>query len=240
MKQFIKSFGLVFISLIFVFEVGFIPIAQAVQGVNGSVIQLTTDSFVYSFENREFKKIGLLEEGIMIPYQEKEDGYYYIQWGDTNGIIIEDDAVAINQEIIEYPKTNEGFGTSIQIIKKTKIYSSEDNAPVGEINPNQVFPLMGVSNKYYFIQIGLNLFQLEKGAAILVDSKISKDPNSGETNLKKTNAPKDATAILGFFKSDYFRVLENDLTIFDNSTGKLVPIGFLTKGQVYYRIRDYG
>src|SRR5690606_35612678 len=38
----------------------------------------------------------------------------------------------------------------------------------------------------------------------------------------------------------YFEVLESDLPIYDNRTGKLVKIGSLTKGQVYQRVNDYG
>lgn len=38
----------------------------------------------------------------------------------------------------------------------------------------------------------------------------------------------------------YFEVLQNNVTVYDNSTGKLVPIGKLTKGQTYKRNRSIG
>ncbi len=38
----------------------------------------------------------------------------------------------------------------------------------------------------------------------------------------------------------YFEVTEDSLTVYDNSSGKLVPIGTLVKGQEYPRVRDYG
>ncbi|MGG3682495.1 alginate lyase family protein [Aeribacillus sp. FSL K6-3256] len=38
----------------------------------------------------------------------------------------------------------------------------------------------------------------------------------------------------------YFEVLENDLSVYDNRTGKLVKVGELKKGQVYPRVSDYG
>lgn len=44
-----------------------------------------------------------------------------------------------------------------------------------------------------------------------------------------------------FCSSDlFFRVLENNVSIYDNSTGSLVHVGYLKKGQVYKRTRDYG
>ncbi len=44
-----------------------------------------------------------------------------------------------------------------------------------------------------------------------------------------------------FTKGDrYFIVMDDNLTVYDNSSGKLVPIGTLVKGQEYPRVRDYG
>lgn len=39
---------------------------------------------------------------------------------------------------------------------------------------------------------------------------------------------------------NYFEVLQNNLTIYDNSTGSLVAVGSLPKGAVIERVRDYG
>ena len=46
---------------------------------------------------------------------------------------------------------------------------------------------------------------------------------------------------VGFSPNDkYFKVLEDIVTIYDNSSGSLVPVGYLTKGQVYPRVSDFG
>lgn len=51
-----------------------------------------------------------------------------------------------------------------------------------------------------------------------------------------------APAVSFPFKSTdrYFKVLTDDLTVYDNSTGKLVAVGTLQKGHVYKRTRDIG
>ncbi|MEQ6391129.1 SH3 domain-containing protein [Bacillaceae bacterium S4-13-58] len=51
-----------------------------------------------------------------------------------------------------------------------------------------------------------------------------------------------APAVSFPFKSTdrYFKVLTDNLTVYDNSTGKLVAVGTLPKGQVYKRTRDIG
>ncbi|WP_337019348.1 SH3 domain-containing protein [Oceanobacillus massiliensis] len=44
-----------------------------------------------------------------------------------------------------------------------------------------------------------------------------------------------------FTKDDnFFKVLQDNLTVFDNSTGSLVAMGELKKGSVYKRVSDYG
>ncbi|WP_145997277.1 M14 family metallopeptidase [Salirhabdus sp. Marseille-P4669] len=50
------------------------------------------------------------------------------------------------------------------------------------------------------------------------------------------------TAVTRLFTNhtQYFEVLQDDLPVYDNSTGKLVKIGTLNKGQVYPRVSDYG
>src|SRR5699024_4685517 len=40
--------------------------------------------------------------------------------------------------------------------------------------------------------------------------------------------------------ADYFKVVTNNVTVYDNRDGMLKPIGSLEKGQVYPRIKDYG
>lgn len=46
---------------------------------------------------------------------------------------------------------------------------------------------------------------------------------------------------LAFSRNDqYFRVMEDNVPIYDNSSGSLVQVGTLEKDQVYPRVRDYG
>ncbi|MFV8826380.1 N-acetylglucosaminidase [Alkalihalobacterium sp. APHAB7] len=50
----------------------------------------------------------------------------------------------------------------------------------------------------------------------------------------------DETALTFTASHKYFEVLRDNVEVFDNSTGSLVKVGELTKGQVYPRVRDFG
>jgi N-acetylmuramoyl-L-alanine amidase len=74
---------------------------------------------------------------------------------------------------------------------------------------------------------------------------------SAETRQEEDSATKGNTEISSpaasismaraFTVTDrYFEVAEENLKVYDNSTGKLVPVGSLVKGQVYPRVSDYG
>ncbi|MDQ0161904.1 S8 family serine peptidase [Aeribacillus alveayuensis] len=57
---------------------------------------------------------------------------------------------------------------------------------------------------------------------------------------RKSYVYKPATRRIFTEKDQYFKVLEENTTIYDNSTGKLIKVGSLYKGQIYHRIADVG
>jgi len=57
---------------------------------------------------------------------------------------------------------------------------------------------------------------------------------------RKAYVYKHATRKVFTEKDQYFKVLQDNLTIYDNSTGKLIKVGSLYKDQIYHRIADVG
>ena len=78
---------------------------------------------------------------------------------------------------------------------------------------------------------------------IVEQPDVNADANESISDSDENVVSEDVSPIVEtytFTSASYFEVIEDNVTIYDNSSGKLVPVGSLVKGQTYPIDSDYG
>ncbi|MRG85078.1 SH3 domain-containing protein [Salinibacillus xinjiangensis] len=170
------------------------------------------------YDNRSGKNIevGYLTKGQVYPrISSYGPNWHKIQYGDIYGYVYAPgttpvDGSQLANENSSYENQNRTFAT----LQDATVYdnTSGELVPFGEIKKGKSYPVVSDYGNWW---------------RVLLSDRV------GYVN-------KDAVKLNFTSGDEYFRVLTDNLPIYDNRSGDLVKVGELTKGQIYPRISDYG
>jgi len=169
---------------------------------------------VYEKKNGQLIKIAGLEENQI--YERERD---YTSW---HQILIGNKVAYVNKEntvpsggisVNNFYNQQRTSGLSLTLTTDAEVYDNtgSDLVSFGTLKKGLKLQVIKVYTSWYAIQLGGRLGYIQSDQA-------------------KLDFPSNAK---------YFKVTEDQLPIYDNSSGDLVEIGQLTKGQVYPRTRNY-
>ncbi|MFE7060653.1 glucosaminidase domain-containing protein [Sutcliffiella sp. NPDC057660] len=174
---------------------------------------------VYDNSTGSLVHVGYLNLGEVFPRVSDYGDWHRVKYGNGYGFIWKPATKpATKEEIARIKNLNTSFQNSSKSITAIDTISVYDNSS-GSLVP---FAALFKGVKYPVIgEYGADWYRVD------VSGRIG-------------YVYKPATKTSFTSQDQYFEVLENNVSIYDNSTGKLVHVGYLTKGQVYPRIKDYG
>ncbi|MEK0287835.1 N-acetylmuramoyl-L-alanine amidase [Caldifermentibacillus hisashii] len=176
-----------------------------------------TEVFVTVYDNSDgtLRPVGYLNKGQVYPRIGDFGDWHQIKFGKKYGYVWKAATKVANAyQIKNENKGVNNSGRSFTANKNLTVYDNTGGSlvPFGTIFKGEKYPI--IANLGDWIQIDFSgRIGYIYGPAVTVDFS---------TNDK------------------YFKVLEDIVTIYDNSSGSLVPVGYLTKGQVYPRVSDFG
>lgn len=178
--------------------------------IKGSVLS------VYDNSTGSLKKVGALTSSKVFPIVEVVGNWIKIEFGDGFGYVWKESAVSKNDFVVNSNESGDSSPTAYNI-KSEKYLSVYDNSTgelvqFGSIDPNVVYPVIKEMGDWYQVRLAGKVGYVYKPAATKVFTQNDK----------------------------YIKVTTEFLSIYDNSSGKLVRVGSLEKGQVFPRISDAG
>lgn len=217
------------------------------------MFQTTEPTILYSLNE---EPVGELLEGTT----------FWGQWDDSR-IIVESEYFVLPEKVEPIESTDEpAFTDDVQQLEiPYGTIVSENNETILSFTQPIMVNVLLETDQYYEVEFaGITGFILkEEVEATENTSTESQDNQSNEMtdattaeteettsdSVNKTNETEKVTdesvtvesAPVTFASTDkYFRVNVENVVVYDNSTGKLVPVGVLYEGQVYERIKDLG
>lgn len=195
----------------------------------------------------EDEAVGKLSKGSSINVVYQNDFAYFFQWGEGLGYIKK------SQENNDAPVT-EGLPNDTQVTTTMAgMIESTNSFPVYTIEKELIatvygsYPYYKELDEYYEVIIG------EQTGYVLKTDRAQ--PAEGQTDIEKgvtdttpvqessstTHKLVEAQKTSEFTSTTkYFKVQVDELTVYTNKTGELIPVGTLFKGQSYERISDAG
>ncbi|MDC3423507.1 N-acetylglucosaminidase [Aquibacillus sp. 3ASR75-11] len=227
--------------------------------VDGNIV-IQPDTYLYGVEKQETpgkvyvqfgkEKIELNKENLINvevteetpQYQEYNDGENMDVTVDVNqGLYAKqpDDATRITfQQTTTYPVVQDAQGNNVFNIGNVAFYLQENSAELSGDDNNTS------SEDSQKTDIPNDAKKEEESSVPTEEEQVStpkKEEDTTEVNEKE--AIIETQAVSNPWKtstSKYFQVNEENLAVYDNSTGSNVEVGQLKKGQVYPRISSYG
>jgi len=188
---------------------------EATFTVNTKYFKVTTDALpIYDNSTGALVKVGYLEKGQEFPRVKDYGNWHQIQFGNKYAYVLKAATVPSDGKTLlalnSKPNQNLTFTAMIDVV----VYDNSTGSlvPFGVIQKGQAYPILRDFGNWYEVALSDRIGYVHK-SGVRVDFKSS---------------------------DRYFRVMEDQLGIYDNSTGKLVKVGALEKGQEYPRVRDYG
>ena len=178
-------------------------------------------------DGQENSPIAMIAAGEAYSIIEEDEQNYYIIIGHRQGAVAKDQL----SETVEQPQSTEQAndpekGTNQEAVEDE---INEESTPQEQSNENQ--ELTSDQTKEANPDLKQENEETTKGQARLFTIQNQADSKTLDVVQQSVK----------FEKNDkYFEVLEDNLPVYDNRTGKLVKIGELKKGQVYPRVSDYG
>ncbi|MGG3682494.1 glucosaminidase domain-containing protein [Aeribacillus composti] len=178
-------------------------------------------------DGQENSPIAMIAAGEAYSIIEEDEQNYYIIIGHRQGAVAKDQL----SETVEQPQSTEQTndpekGTNQEAVEDE---INEESTPQEQSNENQ--ELTSDQTKEANPDLKQENEETTKGQARLFTIQNQADSKTLDVVQQSVK----------FEKNDkYFEVLEDNLPVYDNRTGKLVKIGELKKGQVYPRVSDYG
>src|SRR5690606_24742227 len=158
----------------------------------------------------------------------------------------------INSEI-EYPVVVNKYGIEVLYFGNVEYYfNEEDRNTVYEYQENDFQDNNNgkkIEEEFNNEQIQTEITSNEKVNELTHRNinNIQENNNKQKLNVKSSSTELQQDSNFSIFSKGYswdnvkyFRVITDNLTVYDNRSGSLKPIGKLKKGQVYPRIKDYG
>ncbi|WP_159461966.1 S8 family peptidase [Salirhabdus sp. Marseille-P4669] len=179
--------------------------------------EVKEDTPIYDNRTGKLVQVGLLTKGQVFPRISDYGNWHRIQFGNIYGYVHENATIPVNNPKIK--NENNRFKNSDQQFI-TKVDSPVFDNSTGKLVQ---FAVIEKGKNYPIVSDYGNWYR------VLISDRVG--------YIHKSNVTLDMNTV-SF--SDYFEVTTNELPVYDNSTGSLVQIGTLTKGEVYKRISDYG
>ncbi|WP_191560042.1 SH3 domain-containing protein [Metabacillus idriensis] len=170
---------------------------------------------VYDNSTGKLIRVGALIKNQTYPIEDVSGNWIKIKFGNGYGFIWREGVVPSSSKYI--PNPNKGLSSTGIKVYSNQYLSVYDNTSgkliqFGTIEKNKEYPIISESGNWYKINFLGRIGYIYKPA----------------TNVYFGTADR------------YFKVTEKTLTVYDNSSGKLVPVGGLDGGQIYPRVGDMG
>ncbi|MCA1031414.1 SH3 domain-containing protein [Bacillus timonensis] len=226
-----KKFNLGFIAtLLFCYSL-FLPLSTFAQGeqvgTDFSTVTLTEDLTVIG-ENEEH--IATLHKGNLFFLSINNK----IQWGDS--------VYEVPEEMLEVAEGDQPFipfNLNDKSISSNSAISviDETGLAIVTLEPNQSYPIFSETEEAYEIIIGNRIGYVKKSEQISMST--ATESNMDTSTNSEDNSTQEVTR--EFTSSDkYFKVVEDGVFAYDNSSKSLIPVLELVKGQEYPRVKDIG
>jgi mannosyl-glycoprotein endo-beta-N-acetylglucosaminidase len=169
---------------------------------------------VYVNSGGQLVKVGSLEQGQEFPRVKDFGNWHQIQFGNTYAYVWKESTVPSDGSSLLKLNNKPNQNTTFTALVDLPVYDNSTGSLVrfATIKQGQVYPILRDYGNWYEISFAGRIGYVYK-AGLRVDFKSS---------------------------DRYFRVITDYLTVYDNSTGKLVKVGTLEKGQEFPRIKDLG
>jgi mannosyl-glycoprotein endo-beta-N-acetylglucosaminidase len=170
---------------------------------------------IYDNSSGSLVQVGTLVKGQVYPRVADDGDWHQVKFGNGFGYIYKGSTSPVDSANIK--NINPGLSNRNQYFIPKAQLSVFDNSsgslvPFASLNAGMKYPIISVDGDWYQIDVSGRI---------------------GYVYRPSTTMPFAST-------DKYFQVTEDNVGIYDNSTGSLVQVGTLTKGQVYPRISDYG
>lgn len=171
---------------------------------------------IYDNSSGSLVRVGILEKGQVYPRVSDYGNWHRIKMGTGYGFVWKEATTPDTGNSLK----NENKGrykdssTSLTAISHLNVYDNTSGSLVrfATIEKGTTYPLISEYGSWYRIQLADRIGYVHaSGVKIPFTSHLK-----------------------------YFEVLQENLTVYDNRSGELVPVGSLKQGEVYSRISDYG
>ncbi|MGD7053914.1 glucosaminidase domain-containing protein [Sutcliffiella horikoshii] len=176
-----------------------------------------TESNIPVLENSQSnaKVVGYLTKGQVFPRVDEQNGYHRIKFG--NGYAYVSKTNTTPSDASKIKNENKGLKNSSIHIVATSDVSLYDNSTgslvlMGTMLKETRYPIISQTSSWIKVDVGGRIASIYKPA---------------------TRQEFQAS-------DEYFQVIQDRVTVYSNSTGALLPVGHLIKGQSYKRVSDYG
>ena len=178
--------------------------------------QVTEDGLtVYDNSSGKLVPVGTLVKGQSYPRLRDYGNWHEISFGNRKGYVWKASTVPSDGKSIRNLNQGDTPGSRTFTAKQNlTVYDNTSGTlePFATIGKGQQHPIVSDYGNWYRVDVSGRIGYVHKGGVEV-----------------------------GFTKSDqYFQVTVDNLTVYDNSTGNLKPVGTLVKGEIYPRVRDYG
>ena len=172
------------------------------------------DLIVYDNTSGKLVPYGIIDKGQSYPVATEYGNWWRVVYADRVGYVRKSEVA------LPFTKNDKYF----KVIKNTIVYDNRTGSlvKVGELQQGQVYPRISDYGNWHRIQFGDIYGYIRKSDTI---------PDNGST-LKNQNTTFNN-------KSHSFKALQ-DLVVYDNTSGSLVPFGIIDKKQTYPIATDYG
>ncbi|RIW39090.1 hypothetical protein D3H55_01695 [Bacillus salacetis] len=174
---------------------------------------VSRDTPVYDNGSGSLVKVGTLEKGQVYDRVKDFSNWHEIRFGEKNGYVLKNDTMPYSGSIIN-PNKKSSLNHYFVANQTTEVYDNSTGSLIefAKIEKGARYSILEEFGNWYKIDV------------------------SGRNGFVR----KDDVSTLFPKEEQYFRVYKDKTAIYDNSTGSLVPVGYLYKNQTYKRIKDFG
>ncbi|MBN8193764.1 hypothetical protein JI667_16560 [Bacillus sp. NTK074B] len=176
--------------------------------------KVTEDSqLIYEKVSGQLVVVGKLKKDQVYPRTDDYTAWHKIKLGNRSAFIKKEGTVPSDGKGIKNIYNETSHSNIIKMTTDAVVYdnTSGELIPFGVINEGVTYTVIKEYGSWYAIQLAGRLGYIAKSDAV------------AEFTSNTT----------------YFEVTADELPVYDNSTGELVQVGSLSKGQVYPRLKDY-
>jgi mannosyl-glycoprotein endo-beta-N-acetylglucosaminidase len=169
---------------------------------------------VYDNSTGKLVKAGTLEKGQEFPRVKDYGNWHQIKYGKGYGFVWKASTEPSSGSSIKNLNTLSPSSSTFKAIADLPVYDNSSGSLVrfAIIQKGTEYPILKDYGNWYTVDVAGRIGYVHKSGV--------KIPFTTEHR--------------------YFEVIEDTVTVYTNSSGKLLPVAYLKKGQVFPRIRDFG